>query len=735
MATATTTATKEKEKASAPSGTDSIPTQKSETTEAPGERVRRILEAIRQDSYSLRTHMRAQFYPWYWGAALGALGIVQQVLLIQSPWSTWVSAPMVATFYLLVSWLLRKRLTKQNTDTGRCDLAADWIQREPGHARVCTWAATAWLAGVHLASPTTWEGAWWCLAAGMLMLVACASRFWRHHRPEPALETPVEAAEEETGPPAPPGEHPTARRWRTKVGNATGCLPGSRLVDIVTEPFGIAATLALSHKHDGETARSVVRQIASGMGMPKSNLVIEDPEPTEENPNPDPTRPTIRLVTASAVTTPVMLEAPTGYWDGSDYRIPLGPYTDGDGWAEFTLYTENSMWGGFLAGATGTGKSNLVDILAVGAWNTGCTKVMFLDPKNGGSSPRIKERADWFVGNDAQEWDYVLDALIELIEARGAENAEELGTSGFTPTRERPGLLVIVEESHNIVTKNNAARWARVAREGRAAGVAAVMASQIYGLESFGGNDAVRDNITAGNTIALRVGANQSSMIKDVPLQPWRLPKMRGMAMVDAGRSVVFRAAHAPAADKLATHSENTVSMEQIMDTALVGAPAQFDALAMGALDAGSEGVYLRRHERTVQVSAGKKVQLDKYRQRGRAGASERDVPAAATIAALTPAQASARTLAPAGAPDPAALPVVDLKPAVAEAEARRRRTDQAILDELAAGEMRRGDLETAVRASTGAGRSSIQRALDRLKRDGAVEDSPEWGTWRRCDT
>src|SRR5699024_7529945 len=270
-------------------------------------------------------------------------------------------------------------------------------------------------------------------------------------------------------------------------------------------------------------------------------------------------------------------------------------------------------------------------------------------------------------------WDLVLDGLIELIEARGAENAEELGTSGFTPTFERPGLLVVVEESHNIVTKDTAARWARVAREGRASGVAVRMASQIYGRESFGGNDAVRDNVTAGNTVALRVGANQSSMIKDVPLQPWRLPKMAGMAMVDTGRQTVFRAAFAPEADKLEKFAEGTVSMDHIMDTALAQAPAQFDDLAAGALDAGTEGVYLRRHERTAEAAAAKRVQLGKLRERGR-GTQTAEAPQPA---------AAAPAPAPAGAPDPAGLPVVDLKPAaVADAEARRSRTDEAVLAE-----------------------------------------------------
>lgn len=703
------------------------------------QRTRRILAAAKRRENSLRTHMRAQFHPWYWGGAIAAVAVVQQTAAALTAWPLAVTAPAAAAFWLGASWLVRKRLAK---GWARFDLASDWVQREPGHARVCGWAAAAWLTGVHLAAPSTLEAAWWCAAAGLGALVACAARFWRHHRPTPVLDIGNTEADGDDGAgPPPPQEHPLARRWRTTVGSPSGCLSKSRLADVVDEPFGVTATLALDRlRHTISSARNAIPQIASSMAIPHTNIIIEEVEATEDNPNPDPARPTIRLVIAPAITKPVLLEAAPGSWEGSSYRIPLGPYTDGDGHAEYTLYSDDSMWGGFLAGATGTGKSNLVELIAAGAWASGVTKIIFLDPKNGGSSPRIKQHCDWFVGNSPPMWTAVMKGLITLIEARGAENSEELGTSGFVPTLQRPGVLVILEESHNIVTKHTAEGWGRITREGRAAGVACLMASQIFGLESFGGSDVVRESVTAGNTVALRVGANQSSMIKDVPLQPWRLPKVRGLAMIDTGRESVFRAAHAPPERKIdgEAYPHGTVSMERLLADAAAAAPAELDPLAVGALDEGAvlveagedgdeiiSGLYLARHEQAVTAGAQWRQRLSRLRARavGHEGIGT----------ATTPAPASA----PGPEIDPAALPVVDLTAVRnrAAAEAERRRTDQAVLDALADGETRRGDLDRVVREACGAGRSSIHRALTRLQDRGLVEASPEWGTWRRIDS
>src|SRR5699024_12548109 len=75
----------------------------------------------------------------------------------------------------------------------------------------------------------------------------------------PARDSPVlplhdalpisEPYEPEPGPAPPPGEHGLARRWRTKVGNATGCLSGSRLVDVCDEPFGDRKSTRLNSSH------------------------------------------------------------------------------------------------------------------------------------------------------------------------------------------------------------------------------------------------------------------------------------------------------------------------------------------------------------------------------------------------------------------------------------------------------------------------------------------------------
>jgi hypothetical protein len=408
-----------------------------------------------------------------------------------------------------------------------------------------------------------------------------------------------------------------------------------------------------------------------------------------------------------------------------EVRIRLGPYADGDGDALYRLYTADSMWSGFVAGSTGSGKSGLIDNLALGAWETKNTIVIYLDPKNGGSSPRIFDRAHWSIPNDPETWDRLLSGLVELVEARGLENSARLKTSGFTPTKERPGVLVIVDECHAVIDSDNAYRWGRVAREGRAAGVALCLASQIYGLDSFGGSDAVRANVTAGNTVALRVSRNQASMIADIALDPSGLPKITGVGLTAEGRDVAFRAAWAP--------NEVTAAL---MDDALEGAPQELDALAAGALDAGSGGLYSRRHEIAQQQVADAEERLAAYEAGRTPTAREATAPQVALANFVNPSLDNLPTSI-----DPALLTDADLGLGILAAAnrdpneallARWSGAAKRVLELLIEhGTLRRGEIEKQVRASEECSRATVSRALDDLAEAGVIEALPNRGGWQ----
>lgn len=584
-------ATKTKKQTPAPAG---VPGMMAPTTPAGQEKTSRQLKAegvasiisagwklaFKPGPNSIRTHLVAQFYPWKVGATVLAAGLLaSQVAQISA---THAIATVLAAGG--GAWAaLRLLRTLKARERKATKLAAEWAEVNPAHARVCAAAAGVWLIAVILISPATFTAWWMSGLVGLLALLALGSRFWAHHRVPHILEV----AEEAAAPPPPPGEHPVARKWRTRVANSSGCLPRTKIADLVDEPYGVRGRLHLvPGKQTIDSARSVAGYIATALGVSTADVLIEHVEPTEAEPKPDSSILDIKIITTGLLTKKIPLEGDRLVLDGDAVSIRLGPYVDGDGEALWRLYTTDSIWGGFVAGSTGSGKSGLIDGLALGIWQTGTTILIYLDPKNGGSSPRIFDRAHWSVGNDPATWNAILAGLIEVIEARGLENSARLKTSGFAPSRERPGIVVIAEECHAMITGANAHLWGRAGREGRAAGVQTIYASQIYGLQTFAGDDAVRSSATAGNTVALRVSRNQASMIADIPLDPSSLPKITGVGLCDAGREVPFKAAWAP--------SEVTAAQ---MDAALETAPQELDPLAAGAFDAGSGGLYSRRHE------------------------------------------------------------------------------------------------------------------------------------------
>ncbi|OOC52484.1 MULTISPECIES: hypothetical protein [Nocardiopsis] len=677
--------------------------------------------AFRPGENSLRRHMAAQFYPWKVGATVLAAGVVAARIAEVSG----THAILMALAAGAGSWAaLRVLRTTKARKHRATKLASEWAEIDPAHARVCSWAAGLWLTAVILIQPSTLPVWWWSGLVGLLALLALGSRFWAHHRLPRVL-----AQVEEEAPPPPLGEHPMARKWRTRVASGQGSLPGTKLTDLTEEPYGVRGRLHLvPGRQTIGSVRAALGYVATGLGVDEADILIEHVEPTEDEPKPDSSILDVKIVTVGLLNKKVPLEA--GRLDvneDGEVHIRLGPYADGDGQARYRLYTADSMWGGFVAGSTGSGKSGLIDNLALAAWETKNTIVIYLDPKNGGSSPRIFDRAHWAIPNDPNTWDKLIDGLVELVEARGLENSARLKTSGFTPSKQRPGVLVIVDECHAVINSDNAYRVGRIAREGRAAGVAMVLASQIYGLDSFGGSDAVRANVTAGNTVALRVSRNQASMIADITLDPSALPKITGVGLTAEGRDVAFRAAWAP--------NETTAAL---MDAALDGAPQELDALAAGALDAGSGGLYSRRHEIAEQQILDAEERLAAYEAGRTPAAREATAPQVALANFVNPSLDDL----PASI-DPALLADTDLglgilkqvntdphESLLARWSGAAKRVLELLIDR---GVVKRGDIEKHVMETEECSRATVSRALDDLAEAEVIEPLPKRGGWQLC--
>ncbi|KWX05848.1 hypothetical protein TH66_00455 [Carbonactinospora thermoautotrophica] len=387
----------------------------------------------------------------------------------------------------------------------------------------CAWLATAAGAGV------TWDTAALLLAGGY----ALALPHWRRHRiPNPGAVPLADPAAVEDATSIP-------QLWRANVGALDGPLPGSYLTDRAEIPYGEAYTVQLKPGRQSlATVLSNLTLIGTGLLVYPEDLVVD------RHPSGDSSKVLLKVLTRSPIRETVWFTGPA--YDPATGTIALGPFADGQGEARWRLYSENSMWGGVLIGGPGSGKSSLIENIAISAASTGYTVILYGDPQEGASSPALARHADW----PALGVDQILDMLRALERAsrwRAKENAA-YGLRGFTPSVERPGVLAIIDECHRVFGIEEArelADW--IAREGRKVGIALLVASQYAGLPTFGGSESLRSSIMAGNAVVLRTASKTTrGILAGLEFDPAELPAIPGYAyLIDAtgkGRTAPFRA-------------------------------------------------------------------------------------------------------------------------------------------------------------------------------------------------
>ena len=375
------------------------------------------------------------------------------------------------------------------------------------------WSATWVLGAIGWLAMTAITGVTWETTAALLVGGwSLGLRHWRDRRiPNRPPIVPETVAEKRTAAVVPV----VVQRWNERIGSGSGVLSGAELVDREDAPGGEKYTVQLvAGRQTVSDLINALPKIASGLRCSFADLVVET-IPGDDSMVKLAIMPASPLKTATAFAGPYVT-APG--------LIGLGPWGDGSGLATWRLYSPNSMWGGVIIGGTGSGKSELINLIMVSAMSRGDTAIVYIDGQDGNSSPEMLRGAHWPVTRDNAL--AALVALHQIVTWRSRENAVN-GHRGFSPSPERPGILVVVDECHEIFEKDPFCKALAedISRIGRKVGVAILAASQYAGAKTFGNSTVLRDRLMEGNAVCLRTASKaEKNFFPGLELNPVLLP-------------------------------------------------------------------------------------------------------------------------------------------------------------------------------------------------------------------
>ncbi|PRX92011.1 hypothetical protein [Allonocardiopsis opalescens] len=687
-------------------------------------RAREAFVRLRQvDEESMRRRLRLQYQPWLAAGAVAAIGLIQELALLAEA-NAFVTSAGTALAISTTIALIRR------AEKGWLLEAGVWLREHPLRALLVGAAAWVWLIAAALTDQ--WEV---LASSGLVGVYVLAAHWWRihrigHHPQTPAMSSTVQVDD-------------IAALWAEHIGSRNGAASGSWLSDQAKTEYGREWTIHFKPTGRGlEALEHMVAEISVALNVPKRMITVGPHD--SESPQLALLRITDSSPTAGIVPVDVVDGVPTimGHpvYDPETGDITVGPHSDGVGMHTWGLYRPNSLLGGYLFGAQKSGKSELLNLLALGMRMSGCTIYWYVDGQEG-TQPALQDTADWDASATAELRRIALEAAVIVLRVRMRTN-RAMRRKGFTPTPSRPGLVLILDESHMTIlsdyrridpqaqhldedadpaglgTWTNAELVNELTRIGRKCGVAVIAASQDTGMGAFGGDGnpgrVIRGNLFSAN-VALMYSQDAigGAIAPKAPMSVTELPRGGGYGIA-ANETTNEGSVEARRAMWRAGYHEDLGALIQAVGPSLTLEPE-----AARAVDLALGGVYSRRHDRSAEQRAAEDAHAVTAFLGGKLGVRELLFGEGSSVA-----------------PRPSAGVVVAF-PNVADFvevdQSDRDRARDAILAVLAAGPQRRGDIEAAVRAELGCSRATVNRALDELAEAGTVRlVAGQRGLWER---
>jgi len=354
--------------------------------------------------------------------------------------------------------------------------------RRPSLAAVA--AASLWL-GLFAAFGWSWLlTAIWATAVGLFM--PARARYLA------ALAVPEEQQSEPEFPPDLLAAATVVDNWELHVA-AEGPLKGARLKLRGTN--GHVHKFTVHFRPGKQTYTQLIGQkeaIASAMQVPDANIIIERGD----------TAAAARLTVITDVRTgkPVMYPGPR--FDPTTGLVGVGEYADDGSEAFLSIIAANGSFGATFCGDQGSGKSAAMEQTVLSLLASGYFVGVYIDPQDGYSSPALMQACK-YRATSVEEAAKVIRQLPLLRRVRQII-FKKFGWNGYTLSKKHPVILVVIDEFQEVANElstEDQAILVKMAKTFRKIGAAFIVGTQTIGVQSFGGNSDLREQLMSRNVI------------------------------------------------------------------------------------------------------------------------------------------------------------------------------------------------------------------------------------------
>lgn len=497
----------------------------------------------RQRQAMIRDRNRRRRLPWYGTLAAAGTGLAGHGMVALFEATTTVPATVPAAVFAAIPGVTTAGIAASRERRYQQQRKHSPAAVHPAHRR---WVPELALGGAGAAGVAYWiglDGLSWPVVLVMLVgTIVAGWRWWRANPigPRVAPLQPPQPAQPEPVQPAPAA--PVSTDWpslwlRYNANSKTGKAPNSVLTDRRDTEFAVKFTVELSRgQQTVADLRAVIPQLASGLGITRHQLLVED-DLDERGEN----YAEVTIITSDPV-------AEIRYYTGPQVTATeqdgivhsAGRYGDGIGELDLTMWNDAGMVPTAIIGATRSGKSCVGNIATIGALSTGLLNMMDIDPK-GVSSPALAAIARVVIldpENAARA-----PELVNAILANRRKYGSKHQVSKFNPTPDLPGWMVLHDEFSELVNRgyrNEALAWTSLVNTVAALGIWPVAMNQAM-QESKWGDDQCRQAF-ASQMVVMRMNTKSDKLLPGMELAPSSLPNRKGKGLYvydEAARSNV----------------------------------------------------------------------------------------------------------------------------------------------------------------------------------------------------